>query len=204
MVEQLRLVVAEDNETDALLIARHLAKGGVKCTMRRVQTEVDFVDALEDVKPDVIISDYSMPQFDGQRALEIAGIRAPDTPFLFVSGTIGEERAIDALRCGATDYILKSNLTRLATAVQRAVRESAVKLVQRHSEQQLRATVETSQDWIWEVDGQGKFRFCSPAVANILGYSPDDLPRSVEDRHSVALQPSYLPIGSAPARDRTC
>jgi two-component system, sensor histidine kinase and response regulator len=173
MVEQLRLVVAEDNETDALLIARQLAKGGVQCTMRRVQTELDFVDAIEDVKPDVIISDYSMPQFDGQRALEIAGIRAPDTPFLFVSGTIGEERAIDALRCGATDYILKSNLARLTTAVRRAVRESAVKRAQRQSELQLRATVETSQDWIWEVDMQGKFRFCSPAVASILGFSPD-------------------------------
>jgi EAL domain-containing protein (putative c-di-GMP-specific phosphodiesterase class I)/CheY-like chemotaxis protein len=131
MDEQLRLVVAEDNETDALLIARHLAKAGVKCTMRRVETEDDFVGALVDVEPDVIISDYSMPQFDGQRALEIASIRAPDTPFLFVSGTIGEERAIDALQRGATDYILKSNLTRLAPAVQRAVREAALKRTQR-------------------------------------------------------------------------
>jgi PAS domain S-box-containing protein/diguanylate cyclase (GGDEF)-like protein len=182
MSEQLKLVVAEDNDTDAALIARHLARGGIKYTMHRVQTEFDFVDALEDVKPDVIISDFSMPQLDGRRALEIAGARAPDTPFLFVSGTIGEQRAIDALRCGATDYILKSNLPRLAAAVQRAVREAAIKAAQRHSEEQLRsneeqlrATVETSQDWIWEVDTEGTFRFCSPAVANILGYRPIDI-----------------------------
>src|ERR1700722_11320775 len=159
MSEQLKLVIAEDDDTDAMLIARNLARGGIKCTMHRVQTESDFVDALHDVKPDVIISDFSMPQFDGRRALEIAVVRAPETPFLFVSGTIGEQRAIDALQCGATDYILKSNMTRLPAAVQRAVREASARTAQRHSQQQLRsseeqlrATVETSQDWIWEVD----------------------------------------------------
>jgi PAS domain S-box-containing protein/diguanylate cyclase (GGDEF)-like protein len=182
MAEQLKLVVAEDDDTDAMLIARNLARGGIKCTLRRVQTESDFVDALHEVKPDVIISDFSMPQFDGRRALEIAVVRAPETPFLFVSGTIGEQRAIDALRCGATDYILKSNMTRLPAAVQRAVREASVKAAQRSSQQllrsneeQLRATIETSQDWIWETDVHGKFRFCSPAVANILGYDPSEL-----------------------------
>ena len=182
MSEQLKLVVAEDDDTDAMLIARNLAKGGIKCTMHRVQTESDFVDALHEVKPDVIISDFSMPQFDGRRALEIAVVRAPETPFLFVSGTIGEQRAIDALRCGATDYILKSNMTRLPAAIQRALREASIKAAQRCSQQQLRsneeqlrATIETSPDWIWETDVFGKFRFCSPAVANILGYDPLEL-----------------------------
>jgi PAS domain S-box-containing protein/diguanylate cyclase (GGDEF)-like protein len=182
MSEQLKLVIAEDDDTDAMLIARNLARGGIKCTMHRVQTESDFVDALHDVKPDVIISDFSMPQFDGRRALEIAVVRAPETPFLFVSGTIGEQRAIDALRCGATDYILKSNMTRLPAAVQRALREASMKAAQRQSqlqlrsnEEQLRATIETSQDWIWETDIDGRFRFCSPAVASILGYQPVEL-----------------------------
>ncbi len=182
MSAQLKLVVAEDDDTDALLIARNLARGGIQCTMRRVQTESDFVEALHDVQPDVIISDFSMPQFDGRRALEIAATRAPETPFLFVSGTIGEQRAIDALRCGATDYILKSNMTRLPAAIQRALREASLKAAQRASQQQLqsneeqlRATVETSQDWIWETDTHGNFRFCSPAVSQILGYFPDEL-----------------------------
>src|ERR1700728_823198 len=134
MSAQLKLVVAEDDDTDAMLIARNLARGGVKCTMHRVQTESDFVDALYEVKPDVIISDFSMPQFDGRRALEIAVVRAPETPVLFVSGPIAEQRAIDALRCGATDYILKSNMTRLPAAVQRAVREASMKAAQRQSQ----------------------------------------------------------------------
>jgi PAS domain S-box-containing protein/diguanylate cyclase (GGDEF)-like protein len=182
MSGQLKLVVAEDDDTDAMLIARNLARGGIKCTMHRVETESDFVDALHEVKPDIIISDFSMPQFDGRRALEIAVVRAPETPFLFVSGTIGEQRAIDALRCGATDYILKSNMTRLPAAVQRALREASMRAAQRSSQQQLRsneeqlrATIETSPDWIWETDVYGKFRFCSPSVSNILGYQPSEL-----------------------------
>lgn len=220
MAEQLKLVVAEDDDTDAMLIARNLARGGIKCTMHRVQTESDFVDALHDVKPDVIISDFSMPQFDGRRALEIAVVRAPETPFLFVSGTIGEQRAIDALRCGATDYILKSNMTRLPAAVQRALREASMKAAQRSSQQQLRsneeqlrATIETSPDWIWETDVYGKFRFCSPSVTDILGYQPMELIGedfrlylSDEERHQAdALLPmaGQLHLTGAVARWRT-
>jgi PAS domain S-box-containing protein/diguanylate cyclase (GGDEF)-like protein len=173
--EQLQVIVAEDNDTDTMLITKNLARGGLKCTMHRVQTESEFVEALERVNPDVIISDYTMPRFDGGRALEIALARSPETPFLFVSGTIGEQRAVDSLRQGATDYILKSNLARLAAAVARALREASVKCAQRQSEQQLRATIETCQDWIWEIDADGKFRFCSPASAKILGFSPESL-----------------------------
>src|SRR6185312_3943590 len=123
--------------------------------------------------------DFSMPQFDGLRALQIAVERAPDVPFIFVSGTIGEERAIDALRRGATDYVLKDNLARLAAAIERALAEAALKQAQRaaqqklrDNEQRLRDTVETSQDWIWEVDQAGRFRFCSKAITHILGYDP--------------------------------
>ena len=108
--------------------------------------------------------------------------RRSETPFIFVSGTIGEERAIDALHRGATDYVLKSNLSRLGPAVERALREAALKAGQRQAERQLRDneqrlrdTVETSQDWIWELDAQGRFRFCSGAVATILGYEPLEL-----------------------------
>lgn len=171
----LRLVLVEDLEADAELVAWHLAKSGLNCAIHRVQTESAFVAALRTQTPDLILSDFSLPQFDGLRALDIAATQVPETPFLFVSGTIGEERAIDALRRGATDYVLKSNLQRLAAAVERALRESALKAAQRRSEQQLRATVETSQDWIWEMDVEGKFRFCSGAVATILGYEPEAL-----------------------------
>jgi PAS domain S-box-containing protein/diguanylate cyclase (GGDEF)-like protein len=176
------VLAVEDSETDFELVRRHLVKSGLNCVIHRVSTEATFVEALHNLKPDIILSDFSMPRFDGVRALEIANVQAPDIPFLFVSGTIGEERAIDALHRGATDYILKTNLSRLGPAVERALREAQVKAAQRRAERELRAneqrlrdTIETSQDWIWEMDPQGRFTFCSGALARILGYEPADV-----------------------------
>jgi len=108
-MKKLQLVMVEDSDADAELVARSLAKGGVDAVIHRVETEPDFVQALQWIAPDVILSDFSLPQFDGLRALDISVAHAPETPFIFVSGTIGEERAIDALRRGAIDYVLKTN-----------------------------------------------------------------------------------------------
>jgi diguanylate cyclase (GGDEF)-like protein len=119
-----RLLLVEDVETDAELAVRRLRQDGVQCTYRRVETEPAFVEALRDGTCDIILSDFSLPQFDGMSALALAKRELPDVPFIFVSGTIGEERAIEALRCGAVDYVLKSNLKRLAPAVTRALREA--------------------------------------------------------------------------------
>jgi diguanylate cyclase (GGDEF)-like protein len=135
MKTQLQLVVVEDSVADAELLARHLAKSGLNCVINRVQTEPEFIAALHRVKPDLILSDFSLPNFGGLRALDLAVVHAPDTPFIYVSGTIGEERAIDALRRGATDYVLKSNLSRLSSAIERALREAALRADRRHSEQ---------------------------------------------------------------------
>jgi diguanylate cyclase (GGDEF)-like protein len=138
MSAKLQLVVVEDSVIDAELVARHLAKAGLDVVMHRVQTESEFVSALQEKRPDVILSDFSLPQFSGLRALDVAIAHAPETPFIYVSGTIGEERAIDALRRGATDYVLKTNLSRLSSAVERALREAALKADQRKSEQHRR------------------------------------------------------------------
>jgi diguanylate cyclase (GGDEF)-like protein len=138
MKAKLQLVMVEDTDADTELVARNLAKAGLDVDIHRVETEPDFVQALQEIGPDVILSDFSLPQFDGLRALEIAVVHAPDTPFIFVSGTIGEERAIDALRRGATDYVLKTNLSRLGPAVERALREVSLKAARARSEQQRR------------------------------------------------------------------
>jgi diguanylate cyclase len=138
MSAKLQLVVVEDSVIDAELVARHLAKAGLDVVMHRVQTESELVSALHEQRPDLILSDFSLPQFSGLRALDVAIAHAPETPFIYVSGTIGEERAIDALRRGATDYVLKTNLSRLSSAVERALREAALKADQRKSEQQRR------------------------------------------------------------------
>jgi diguanylate cyclase (GGDEF)-like protein len=121
---EVRVLFVEDAETDAELALRRLRSDGIECEATRVETEAAFVAALRERNCDIIISDFSLPQFDGMSALAIARREAADIPFIFVSGTIGEERAIEALRCGAVDYVLKSNLKRLAPAVARALREA--------------------------------------------------------------------------------
>jgi diguanylate cyclase (GGDEF)-like protein len=102
-----------------------------------VETDEDMRAALREFKPTIILSDFSLPRFDGLRALDTAREFAPDVPFLFVSGTIGEERAIEALRRGAVDYVLKGNLARLGTAVRRALQDAEARAVRRRQEQQI-------------------------------------------------------------------
>jgi diguanylate cyclase (GGDEF)-like protein len=136
MNTKLQVVIVEDSVTDAELVARQFAKAGLDVVLHRVQTESAFVVALRKVRPDLILSDFSLPQFNGLKALDLALLHAPETPFIYVSGTIGEERAIDALRRGATDYVLKTNLSRLPSAVERALREASLKAAKAKSEQQ--------------------------------------------------------------------
>jgi diguanylate cyclase (GGDEF)-like protein len=118
------VLFVEDVETDAELAVRRLRRDGLQCSYTRAETEAHFSAALRSGEYDIILSDFSLPQFDGMSALAIASRETPQIPFIFVSGTIGEERAIDALRCGAVDYVLKSNLKRLAPSVVRALREA--------------------------------------------------------------------------------
>jgi len=136
MDSRLQIVLVEDSEADAALLERCLMRAGLSCVFHRVETESALLAALRGTSPGLIISDFSLPQFDGLRALEVAKACAPDVPFIFVSGTIGEERAIDALRRGATDYVLKTSLSRLASVIERALREAT--LEQQRREQDLR------------------------------------------------------------------
>jgi diguanylate cyclase (GGDEF)-like protein len=119
----LRLLIVEDVAAEAELAVRHLASGGISCVPRTVADERQFRAALRQFRPHVILSDFTLPAFDGLAALDIAREEAPDVPFIFLSGTIGEERAIEALRRGAVDYVLKTNPARLVPAVRRALRE---------------------------------------------------------------------------------
>src|SRR3977135_2667352 len=123
MTEQLRILMAEDMATDAELVLLELARAGLRATHRIVDSEKSFVDALREFAPDVIRADLSLPVCNGMAALALSREICPDTPFIFVSGTIGEESAIDAVKSGATDYVLKSNLVRLPPAAAAAARD---------------------------------------------------------------------------------
>lgn len=122
--QPLRVLLIEDDADDALLLGRELRRAGIEFEGQRVQTREEFVRELETELPDVILSDHGLPQFDGFSALEIAQQKCPDVPFLFVTGSLGEELIIETLKRGATDYVLKHRLGKLVPAVQRAMREA--------------------------------------------------------------------------------
>jgi diguanylate cyclase (GGDEF)-like protein len=134
---ELRLLMVEDSEADAELAMRCLKAAGFRLSVERVVEEAQMRRALLSGLPDLILSDFSLPGFGGMSALAIARVEAPGVPFIFLSGTIGEERAIEALKSGATDYVLKSNLKRLVPAVKRALADAELRRASRFAERQV-------------------------------------------------------------------
>ena len=121
--KELRILILEDVTTDAELIKDELREAGTVFTPSCVKDKASYLKALDEFSPDIILSDYSLPSFDGLSALKLAVKKCPDVPFIFVSGALGEETAIELLKQGATDYVLKSRLSRLGPAVSRALQE---------------------------------------------------------------------------------
>jgi len=183
MTERLRILLAEDVANDAELALIELKRAGLRADHRLVDSEKSFVDALREFKPDVILSDFSMPGFDGMAALALARERCPDTPFIFVSGTIGEESAVNALKSGATDYVLKNNLVRLSSAVERALREGKERAARRKVEgelealrERLRSVVSTLPDVVWSVAVPSReILYVSPAAATVFGRTQSEV-----------------------------
>jgi PAS domain S-box-containing protein len=161
MNKQLRILILEDDITDAELMEHELRKANFTFTSKRVETGEAFQENLVDFAPELILADYTLPSFDGCSALRIAKEKCPDVPFIFVSGTIGEDFAIESLKSGATDYILKDRLSRLAPAVHRALSEVKEKIEYRKAEKALkeselrfRSVVQSANDAIILMDGK--------------------------------------------------
>jgi signal transduction histidine kinase len=136
--KDIHILMLEDDAADAELTKFALRKGGLHFSLSRVESRGDYVEQLEQNPPELILSDYSLPGFDGSTALVIARKKCPETPFIFVTGTMGEEVAIETLKNGATDYVLKTRLSRLIPAVHRAIRECQERAERRKAEEQLR------------------------------------------------------------------
>src|SRR6267378_885723 len=182
MAEQLRILLAEDSETDAELVQRELKRGGLDFRIRRVQTEPDFRRELDELRPHLVISDFSMPQFSGRAALAITRESGADTPFIFISGTIGEDVAVDMMRAGADDYVMKNNLARLLPALKRELREAEVRQGRRlaegalrESEVKYRELIEQASDGIFVTDKGGNFVLVNSRYCEMLGYSRAEL-----------------------------
>jgi PAS domain S-box-containing protein len=178
----LRVLLVEDNVDDAELLTRALRSMAREVRTLRVDNERDLRVALDAFDPHLVLSDHAMPGFSGQEALRLVKELAPLRPFIFVSGTIGEEAAIEALRRGAADYVFKDNLRRLTTAVENALQKFSERAERermeqalRVSEERFRAIVESTEDWVWEMDLGGRLTYTNASVERLLGWSAQEL-----------------------------
>jgi len=182
MGEQLKILLVEDVAADAELAVRELRRAGIGCDARRVETAVEYRQELEEFQPRVILSDFTIPGFDGMEALATARQSYPDIPFIFVSGTLGEEYAVRALKNGATDYVLKTNLIRLPSAVERAIKEAEERRVRRTLEHELRESEKRYRElfqsnphpmWVYDIETLRFLAVNDTAVAR-YGFSRDE------------------------------
>ena len=164
----IKILMVEDTPTDAELALRELKRGGIQHQSRRVETEEELRHELIDFKPDVVLSDFSMPHFDGLSALKVVRQEQPDIPFIFVSGRIGEELAIESLKLGASDYVIKTNLSRLPSAVARAMEHVEQRDARRRVETELlesnlmfRTFMENLPGAAFIKDKDGRYLYCN-------------------------------------------
>jgi PAS domain S-box-containing protein len=182
MPDSLRILMVEDTLTDAELAVHKLLKAGLVFTSLRVDTRDAFIQALDEFHPDIILSDYNLPDFSGIAALEIVQRTHPEIPVIMVTGALTDFDAVELIHAGAKDYVLKDRLARLAQAVQRTLsavqEEQARKLAEkalRESETKFRALVESTSDWIWEIDEHAAYTYSSPQVHDLLGYTVEEI-----------------------------
>ena len=173
----LRVLIVEDSEDDALLLLRELRRGGYEPVFRRVETTPGMEAALREEAWDLVISDHSMPSFNSLAALELVREKGlMDLPFIIVSGRIGEDAAVSVMKAGAQDYIMKDNLARLNSAIERELGDAEVRRQRRQAEERYRSIFENAVEGIFQTTADGKFLTANPALARMYGYaSPEDL-----------------------------
>jgi two-component system cell cycle sensor histidine kinase/response regulator CckA len=180
--DTLRILILEDVPMDAELVEYELERARIPFSSRRVDSREAFLRELEEFGPDVILSDYTLPRFDGMAALSLARERAPSIPFLIVTGSVNEETAVGCMKAGATDYLLKSNLARIGPAIQAALereRAHAEKIQAQSalaaSEKRFRSLVQNSSDLVTILAPDGTILYASDSAERIVGYTPASL-----------------------------
>lgn len=167
----------EDDPADAELVQAKLEAAGLTCQITHVQTRAEFEEALRQGNVEIILADFHLPMYDGMSALHLAQKVCPDVPFIFVSGTLGEDAAIEGLTEGATDYVLKQKLSRLVPAVKRALQEAENWRERQRAEEELRKlsqAVAQSANMIVITDIQGRIEYANPRFTETTGYTLDE------------------------------
>src|SRR5215471_2519380 len=182
MKKVLRILHLEDEPDFSDLVRSLLETHGLQTELVLASNQAEFETALSVQPFDVILADYKLPAYDGLQALQYARARTPETPFLLVSGTIGEQAAIESLKAGATDYVLKHWPERLVPAIQRALQESSERQQRVRAETELmrqekyfRALTENSLDALTILSREAVFLYNTPSIKRLLGYEPDSL-----------------------------
>ena len=177
MPKAIRILCVEDSEDDAELLLRELRKGGFAPEHCRVDNEHDMRAALINERWDIVISDYSMPNFDGISALNVLKRHSSDIPFIIVSANIGEEIAVMAMKAGAHDYIMKGKLARLVPAIERELKEAAIRTQHQNAENEMRkltGAIEQTTDAVMICNVQGVIEYVNSGFVRMTGYSKDE------------------------------
>ena len=210
--ESLRVLVVEDRAEDAELAIRELRRAAIRCETQRVDSAPAFRHALTDFTPDIVLADYTVPGFGGMAALEILQAEAPDIPLVIVTGSLDEETAAECIKAGAADYVLKTNLVRLGSAVRGALAfaqsqsdRHAAEAALRVSERRFRALVEESWDAIALFAADGTITYGSPATTRLLGYDLTEFVgrNAMEFIHPDDRAPVLLRLEEVTARPRS-
>ncbi len=181
-LKPLRALIVEDSVPDAELLLIELRRCGYVVSHRRVENAEEMLRALDDERWDIVLSDYSLPQFDAPAALQLVQQRTADVPFIIVSGTIGEDTAVAALQVGANDFLVKGKLARLGPAIERALREQAEHAALRRAERELRESeeryrriIETTNEGVWLLDSDFCTTFVNQRMVSLLGYELEEI-----------------------------
>lgn len=174
----IKILLLEDSDLDAEILQNLLKEDEIECYIKRASNKLDYFNLFNNFDFDVILSDNLLPDFDGISALKYAKEHKPNVPFIFVSGTIGEDRAVEALRHGAKDYVLKQNLNKIVPALQRIMHEAKIEKEKIIAEKELKASEEKYRNLVNEVndgfyinDDKGVYTFANDALAKILGFN---------------------------------
>ncbi len=175
MDNETKILMVEDLVTDAQLIQRELRQASIKFVAERVENKEAFLKALVNFQPDIVLSDYSLPQFCGLDALRLLKEKKPDIPFILITGSLTEEVAVECMKEGAHDYILKTSLKRLPSAVLNALAKRRTEQEKVKAEELYRLIAENTSDLICLLDTRGMYVYVSPSHRELLGYAPEDL-----------------------------
>jgi PAS domain-containing protein len=222
---ELRVLIVEDSAADAEFITKELGKGGLVHTSKMVKSKDEFLKALGEYIPDIILCDYAMPGFGAPEALEIVKEMSLKTPFVIVSGAIGEDVAVEMLKSGAVDYVMKGNISRLAPVVTRALKENKERAERKQAEEKLNKSIQLLRDTGemakvggWELDLATKEVLLTEEVCRIHGvepgykptleeafnfYAPESRPdveavvkKAAETGEPYDLESLFIPLGS--------